>query len=95
MKGKCIKMHDIDKQDLSKSIAILTKYLQELAKVIQANFSNLIQFHECVSKLQERIHSKEYKNLKKQITKIDFTRPVVKHQVSNRKPRHLIKKIIH
>lgn len=32
---------------------------------------------------------------KKQAHRLDFTRPTIKHQVLDRKPRQLIKKIIH
>ena len=68
---------------------------QELIGVAHAfknMFNTVLEF---VKEIRSKVNrGLIYKN-RKQIHKYDFSRPIIKHQVLDRKPKQLIKKIIH
>ena len=73
----------------------LAKALAELAVVVSEVIHEL--FEDCIfiyDAMQDYWKAEADRKRRRALYKIDFTRPVIQHQVSHRKPKHLIKKVI-
>jgi len=69
---------------VANSVRAIAEMFGEIKPSIIELFENVKEFHK---KEAERDYYRE-------LHKLDFTRPSIKHQIICRKPRHLVKKII-
>ena len=69
---------------IENSMRAFAEMFEEMKPCVIELFENIKEFHE---KEAERDYHRE-------LYKLDFKRPEIKHQILCRKPRHLVKKII-
>lgn len=70
---------------LAKAFTIVIENIEEQTKKLFELFG---QCNFAFEEIQER-------EIKREMYKLDFSRPVIRHQVIDRKPKRLIKKVIH
>lgn len=68
----------------AEAFSVVVSKFQEMIKSLSDNLSDALDFFEDFSELA----------IKKEKYKLDLKRPLIRDQVIERKPRHLIKKII-
>ncbi|MEK5069799.1 hypothetical protein [Sporosarcina sp. FSL K6-1508] len=83
-------------EHLTESVAILTRSFIAVAEAIGKALGILREFGEQVYEgLKENARRDKDRKNKKQRFKIDFKRPEIRHQVTCRKPKFTVRKIIH
>lgn len=81
-----------DTTQIKIAIIALTEAFEIVFETISENLRPLAQLFDEYNLSLDQI---EFAEEKAKRHKMDFTRPIIRHQVISRKPNHLIKKIIH
>ena len=88
-----------DTTQITTAIIALAEAFEVVFETISENLRPLAQWLEeyglSFDQYNLFLSQTEFAEEKAKRHKIDFTRPVIRHQVISRKPKHLIKKIIH
>ncbi|MEG0470762.1 MAG: hypothetical protein RR588_00350 [Solibacillus sp.] len=69
-----------------------TKVFVVVIETIEKQVKEISKWFDEYNFALEEIHETE---IKREMYKLDFSRPVIRHQVIDRKPKRLIKKVIH
>lgn len=77
---------------LTEVIANIVEGFTVVFESFKEQMERLRELFEAYNFTLEEIHKTE---VKRDLHKINFTRPVIRHQVIDRKPKRLIKKVIH
>lgn len=61
----------------------------ELVNALRSTFQRVINF------VKEILNRQKERDMQRQTFSLDLKRPFITHQVNDRKPKHMIRKIIH
>lgn len=82
----------LDTKQVTETLKRITEFFADAVKAFKKALGLLFEFKDFVEQIDfdEICRQKE----KRELYKLNFERPRIKHQVLDRKPRHLIKKVI-
>lgn len=79
-------------EEVTTAFINMTKVFVVVIETIEKQVKEISKWFDEYNFAFEEIHETE---IKREMYKLDLTRPIIRHQVLNRKPKRLIKKIIH
>lgn len=83
----------VDTKQVAESLKRIAEFFADAFKAYQKAFGLLLELQDFVERIDfDEIYSLQKE--KRELHKLKFERPRIQHQVLERKPRHLIKKII-
>lgn len=84
--------YGIDTEQLAVAIVVVAEAARAISERLNEAFGNIISWFD---EYNLSLDSSEFHKTEKLGYKLSFVRPIIKHQVLDRKPKQLIKKIIY